>query len=245
MQLTWMDAKVSDWDATPRIGKPIEVNVLWYNVLRTIARMLADGGDNVTTTRLSALADQTKDSIRACFMRSDADHLADVIDGPDGDNWSKRPNQIFALSLPDPRLDSTESKRAFRTFSRSSLTSYGLRSLAPDDPAHRGDYGCDQLSRDGTYHQRPVWSRLLGPYAEASYRIYRDRDAALTILRPIGDHLPDAASAPFAEIFDGDLPYLARGSSPRIGALPTTLRGWRLLGQSPTSVTIQSSLPGS
>ncbi len=174
MQLTWMDAKVSDWDATPRIGKPIEVNVLWYNVLRTIARMLADGGDNVTTTRLSALADQTKDSIRARFMRSDADHLADVIDGPDGDNWSKRPNQIFALSLPDPRLDSTESKRAFRTFSRSSLTSYGLRSLAPDDPAYRGDHGGDQLSRDGPYHQRLVWSRLLGPHAGSSYRIYGD-----------------------------------------------------------------------
>jgi predicted glycogen debranching enzyme len=237
VQLTWMDAKVGDWVVTPRIGKPVEINALWYNVLRTIARMLADRGDTATANRFSALADQTRDSFRARFLRTDVDHLADVIDGPDGDDWSMRPNQIFALSLPERLLDSNEAAMVFQAVGRSLLTSYGLRSLSPADPAYRGEYGGDQLSRDGAYHQGPVWSWLLGPYAEASYRIFGDRAAALAILRPIGDHLRDAGLGSVSEIFEGNAPHLAKGCIAQAWGVAETVRVWRLLDQTASSAT--------
>jgi len=233
VQLTWMDAKVGDWVVTPRIGKPVEINALWYNVLRTIARMLSDRGDDATAARFGALADQTSASFRARFLRSDVNHLADVIDGPDGDDWSMRPNQIFALSLPEPLLEPSEAATVFKAVGRSLLTSYGLRSLAPDDRDYRGDYGGDQLSRDGAYHEGPVWSWLLGPYAEASYRVFGDREAALTILRPIGDHLRDAGLGSVSEIFEGDAPHLAKGCIAQAWGVAETLRVWRLLDQPP------------
>jgi predicted glycogen debranching enzyme len=237
VQLTWMDAKVGDWVVTPRIGKPVEINALWYNVLRTIARMLADREDTARANRFSALADQTRDSFRARFLRTDVDHLADVIDGPDGDDWSMRPNQIFALSLPEPLLDPKEAGMVFNAVGRSLLTSYGLRSLSPADPAYRGEYGGDQLSRDGAYHQGPVWSWLLGPYAEASYRIFGDRAAALAILRPIGDHLRDAGLGSVSEIFEGNAPHLAKGCIAQAWGVAETVRVWRLLDQTASSAT--------
>ena len=149
-------------------------------------------GDTATAARLTALADRTRESFRARFRRPDLDYLADVVDGPDGDDWSLRPNQIFALSLPFPLLEGDEARAVLDAVGRSLLTSYGLRSLTPQDPAYRGTYGGDQVHRDGSYHQGPVWSWLLGPYAEASPRLTGDRDAALSVLRPLGDHLRDA-----------------------------------------------------
>ena len=139
MQLTWMDAKVGDWVVTPRIGKPVEINALWYNALRTVAELHAVRGDRSTAARLTAMADRTRESFRARFRRPDLDYLADVVDGPDGDDWSLRPNQIFALSLPFPMLEGDEARAVLDAVSRSLLTSYGLRSLTPQDPAYRGD----------------------------------------------------------------------------------------------------------
>src|SRR3954451_10320102 len=114
VQLTWMDAKIGDWVVTPRIGKPVEINALWYNALRSIAGMLTTRDDRATAARFSTLADQTRDSFRARFLQADVDHLADVIDGPDGDDWSMRPSQIFALSLPEPLLNSDEAITVFQ-----------------------------------------------------------------------------------------------------------------------------------
>jgi len=145
-----------------------------------------------------------------------------------------RPNQIFALSLPEPLLEPSEATTVFEAVGRSLLTSYGLRSLAPNDRDYRGHYGGDQLSRDGAYHEGPVWSWLLGPYAEASYRVFSDRDAALTILRPIGDHLRDAGLGSVSEIFEGDSPHLAKGCIAQAWGVAETLRVWRLLDQPPT-----------
>jgi predicted glycogen debranching enzyme len=229
VQLTWMDAKVGDWVVTPRIGKPVEINALWYNALRTVEGILADRADAVEAARLRALADRTRDSFRARFRRQDLDHLADVVDGPARDDWTLRPNQIFALSLPFPLLEGEEARAALGAVGRSLLTSYGLRSLAPEDPAYRGDYGGDQVRRDGAYHQGPVWSWLLGPYAEASYRLTGDRDASLAVLRPIGDHLRDAGLGSVSEIFDGDPPHLPKGCAAQAWGVAETLRVWRHL----------------
>ena len=232
VQLTWMDAKVGDWVVTPRIGKPVEINALWYNALRTVAELHAVRGDGSTAARLTALAERTRESFRARFRGPDLDYLADVVDGPDGDDWSLRPNQIFALSLPFPLLEGDEARAVLDAVSRSLLTSYGLRSLTPQDPAYLGTYGGDQVLRDGSYHQGPVWSWLLGPYAEASYRLTGDRAAALAVLRPIGDHLRDAGLGSVSEIFEGDPPHLPKGCVAQAWGVAETLRVWRLLDPS-------------
>jgi predicted glycogen debranching enzyme len=229
VQLTWMDAKVGDWVVTPRIGKPVEINALWYNALRTVAELHAVRGDGSTAARLTALADRTRESFRARFRGPDLEYLADVVDGPDGDDWSLRPNQIFALSLPFPMLEGDEARAVLDAVSRSLLTSYGLRSLTPQDPAYRGTYGGDQVLRDGSYHQGPVWSWLLGPYAEASFRLTGDHSAALSVLRPLGDHLRDAGLGSVSEIFEGDPPHLPKGCVAQAWGVAETLRVWRLL----------------
>jgi predicted glycogen debranching enzyme len=239
VQLTWMDAKVGDWVVTPRIGKPVEINALWFNALRTVAEFHAVRGDPATSARLAALADRTRESFRSRFRRPDLDHLADVVDGPDGDDWSLRPNQVFALSLPIPLLDGDEARAVLDAVGRSLLTSYGLRSLAPDDPAYRGTYGGDQVSRDGSYHQGPAWSWLLGPYAEATYRLTGDRAAALAILRPLGDHLRDAGLGSVSEIFEGDPPHLPNGCVAQAWGVAESLRIWRLLDPSQPSPVLR------
>src|SRR5215203_3591956 len=229
VQLTWMDAKVGDWVVTPRIGKPVEIQALWYNALRTVAEFHVVRGNRATSARLAALADRTRESFRARFRRPDLDYLADVVDGPKGDDWSLRPNQIFALSLPFPMLEGEEARGVLDAVSRSLLTSYGLRSLTLQDPAYRGTYGGDQVLRDGSYHQGPVWSWLLGPYAEASFRLTGDRSAALNVLRPLGDHLRDAGLGSVSEIFEGDPPHLPKGCVAQAWGVAETLRVWRLL----------------
>jgi predicted glycogen debranching enzyme len=229
VQLTWMDAKVGDWVVTPRIGKPVEINALWYNALRTVAEFHRAGGDAPAAGRYDGLAEQTRDAFRTRFRRPDLDHLADVVDGPDGDDWTMRPNQVFALSLPYPLLEGDDARMILDAVGRSLLTSFGLRSLSPDDPSYRGTYGGDQVQRDGSYHQGPVWSWLLGPYAEARYRLDGDAAAALAVLRPIGDHLRDAGLGSVSEIFEGDPPHLPRGCIAQAWGVAEVLRVLRVL----------------
>jgi predicted glycogen debranching enzyme len=232
VQLTWMDAKVGDWVVTPRIGKPVEINALWYNVLRTLAtfiqRVPAARGD-AAADMYDALADRVRASFRARFIHPDHTHLADVVDGPDGDDWTLRPNQIFAVSLPDPLLEGDEAAMVVDAVGRALLTSYGLRSLNPDHPAYRGDYGGDSFRRDSGYHQGPGWTWLIGAYVEAHYRVHRDRAAALTLLEPFTDHLRDACLGSVSEILEGDAPHLPRGCVAQAWGVAEVLRVWRRL----------------
>jgi predicted glycogen debranching enzyme len=228
VQLTWMDAKIGDWVVTPRIGKPVEINALWYNLLRTLANFLRKRND-FAADRYDQLADQARDSFRRRFIRSDIDHLADVVDGPDGDDWTLRPNQIFAISLPDPLLEGDEARRVVDSTAQALLTSYGLRSLAPDHVAYHGDYGGDAARRDGGYHQGPVWTWPIGAYVEAHYRVYGDKDGALALLRPIEHHLRDACLGSVSEILEGDPPHLPRGAVAQAWSVAEVLRVWRAL----------------
>jgi predicted glycogen debranching enzyme len=223
VQLTWMDAMVGDWVVTPRIGKPVEIAALWYNVLR-IAQELDPSAVDV-----GAWAQELRDSFIARFVSRDVEQLADVIDGPDGDDWSTRPNQIFALSLPFPLLDGDRARRVLDVVSRNLLTSYGLRSLAPSDPGYRGTYGGNQLQRDGAYHQGTVWSWLLGPYAEAVFNVSGDRQAAIDLLLPLADHIRDAGLGSISEIFEADAPHLPRGCIAQAWSVGETLRVLQLL----------------
>jgi predicted glycogen debranching enzyme len=232
VQLTWMDAKVDDWVVTPRIGKPVEINALWYNVLRILDELDAEEAPDAGPIAYGRMAAEVHHLFSTRFVAENVDHLADVVDGPDGDDWSIRPNQIFSLSLPFALLEGERARRVLDVTARRLLTSYGLRSLTPDDPAYIGAYGGGQVQRDGAYHQGTVWSWLLGPFAEAAFRLDGDRQSALALLRPIEDHLRDAGLGSISEIFDGDAPHLPRGCIAQAWSVAETLRVLRMLESS-------------
>ena len=230
LQVTWMDAKVGEWVVTPRIGKPVEINALWYNALRTMAGFLALR-DDLAARSYGALADRVRATFRARFVRADRRTLADVVDGPNGDDLTVRPNQILALSLPFPLLEGEDAAAVLDEVGGALLTTYGLRSLAPDDPAYHGDYRGDQVRRDGAYHQGPVWAWLAGVYAEAYARVHGDPAQGLRFLCVFDHHLRDAGLGTVSEIFEGDPPHLPRGCIAQAWSVAEILRVWRKLAQ--------------
>jgi glycogen debranching enzyme len=221
-----MDAKVGDWVVTPRIGKPVEINALWYNALRTMAgfaRRL-----NRSPTEWDAAADRVRDGFGR-FWSASAGHCYDVLEGPGGDDLSLRPNQIFAVALPESPLSPERQRAVVDACARHLLTSHGLRSLSPADRAYRGAYGGGQTERDGAYHQGTVWGWLLGPFALAHARVYGDREAARALLEPLGRHLADYGVGSIAEIFDGEPPFAPRGCIAQAWSVAETLRVWQSL----------------
>ncbi len=228
VQLTWMDAKVGDWVVTPRIGKPVEIQALWYNALRTIAGWLPERADDRAVS-YGLLAEQARSSFLNRFCQPELGYLADVVDGPDADELQLRLNQVLALSLPYSLIQGETAQRVLTAVGRSLLAPYGLRSLGPDDPAYRGDYGGDPVRRDGAYHQGPVWIWLLGAYVEAHYRVHHDRAAGLDLLRPIAHHLRDACLGSVSEILEGDAPHRPRGAVAQAWGVAEVLRVLRLL----------------
>ena len=226
VQLTWMDAKVGDWVVTPRIGKPVEINALWYNALRAMAGFARRLKRPATTW--DAAADRARDGFGR-FWNEGAGYCYDVLEGPHGDDGSLRPNQIFAVALPESPLPRERQRRVVDACARHLLTSHGLRSLAPGDPAYRGAYGGGQTERDGAYHQGTVWGWLLGPFALAHARAYGDREAARALLEPLGQHLADYGVGSIAEIFDGDPPFAPRGCIAQAWSVAETLRAWQAL----------------
>jgi 4-alpha-glucanotransferase len=243
VQLTWMDAKVGDWVVTPRIGKPVEINALWYNVLQILADALAERGEGAAQEYRTHAA-RAREAFRARFRRPDQPSLADVLDTPAGNDWTVRPNQIFAISLPYPLLEGAEARTVVEVVGRLLLTSYGLRSLSPRDPAYRGTYGGDQVQRDGSYHQGPVWTWLMGPYVVAHYRAYQDREAAIALLQPFEDHLRDAGLGSISEILEGNPPHLPRGCIAQAWGVAEVLRVWRALrGPQPFPTSAEVAAP--
>jgi predicted glycogen debranching enzyme len=228
VQLTWMDAKVGDWVVTPRIGKPVEINALWYNALRSLAdfaRRLEHSPD--VAESYDALADR----VRASFVRfwnPNLGYCYDVLDGPNGDDPALRPNQLFAVSLPYSPLHERQQRGVVESCAARLLTSHGLRSLSPDDPAFVGAYGGDQRQRDGAYHQGTVWGWLIGPFVAAHLRVFRDPAAARAFLLPFFDHLSDHGLGSLSEIFDGNPPFTPRGCIAQAWTVAEVLRAWLL-----------------
>src|SRR6516225_9635460 len=201
VQLTWMDAKVGDWVATPRIGKPVEINALWYNALCIIAHfaeVLGRPADHYCN-----LAQRVRESF-ARFGDAQTGGLCDVIDGPSGGGGSVRPNQILAVSLPYSPLTPDQQKRVVMLCGDLLMTSYGLRSLSADHPDYKPHYTGDPWHRDGAYHQGTVWAWLLGHYALAEYRVHGDAELALHRLGAMRDHLFDAGLGTVSEIFEAE-----------------------------------------
>ena len=226
MQLTWMDAKVGDRVVTPRIGKPVEINALWYNALSTLAEFAPRVGADGETYRLVAAR------VRTSFARylGGADGgLYDVLDGPEGDDASLRPNQIFAASLPYSPLGALQRRSVVETCERNLLTPYGLRSLAPSDPAYVGRYAGDVAARDGAYHQGTVWPWLIGPFAIAHARAFYDLPKARAYLDPSLARLDVYGVGTLGELTDGDAPFTPRGAIAQAWSVGEVLRAWHEL----------------
>jgi len=223
-QLTWMDAKVGDWVVTPRMGKPVEINALWYNALRVMeqfAREFGWPGD------YDLLADQVRKSYTA-YWYTEGGYLYDVLDEtPDA---RLRPNQIFAISLPHSPLDMNRAKSVVQVVERHLLTPYGLRTLAPSDPEYRGHYDGNTWERDGAYHQGTVWAWLMGPYVDAYLRVNGHTEQAKavcrTLLQPLLAHVRDAGIGSISEIFEGNAPHLPRGTISQAWSVAEVLRVW-------------------
>ena len=225
VQLTWMDAKVGDWVVTPRIGKPVEINALWFNALETMASL-------APVVKKSAgpyakLAAQVKQSFFK-FWNASAGCCYDVIDSPGiGNDASLRPNQIFAVSLPQSPLTPEQQKLVVDFCARRLVTSYGLRSLAQNEPGYQGHYRGGVRERDGAYHQGTVWGWLLGPFVLAHLRVYGDRTAALSFLEPLGQQIHSYGLGTLSEICDGDAPFTPRGCIAQAWTVGEVLRAWR------------------
>jgi predicted glycogen debranching enzyme len=227
VQLTWMDAKVGDWVVTPRIGKPVEVNALWYNALSAMAGFARRLGRSPASWE--AMADQAGASFSR-FWNAETGHCYDVIDGPAGHEASLRPNQILAVSLPASPLSPDRQRRVVDACARHLLTSYGLRSLASGEPGYQPRYAGGPQERDGAYHQGAVWAWLLGPFALAHHRVYGDREAARAFLAPMAQHLADHGLGSIAEIFEAEPPFRPDGGIAQAWSVAETLRAWCELG---------------
>jgi predicted glycogen debranching enzyme len=223
VQLTWMDAIVNGRVITPRIGKPVEVNALWYSALKIMAAFserLGKPSDTYEKLAASALAGFGR------FWNPATGYCFDVLDGPHGNEASLRPNQIFAVSLRESPLSADRRRAVVDACVHALLTSHGLRSLAPTDPAYIGNYGGPQTQRDAAYHQGTVWAWLLGPLIDAHLKVYQDADAAMRIIVPLRDHLNAAGLGTVSEIFGGDAPFPPAGCIAQAWSVAETLRSF-------------------
>jgi predicted glycogen debranching enzyme len=225
IQLTWMDAKISDWVVTPRTGKPVEINALWINALETMTQFARL--QNKSAGSYEHLCAQAKNSFQK-FWNAERNCCFDVIDIPGSakNDAALRPNQILAVSLPVSPLRKEQQKSVVEICARHLLTSHGLRSLAPGEPNYQGHYRGDQRSRDSAYHQGTVWGWLLGPFALGHFRVYNDRAEALRYLEPLGTHICAYGLGTLAEVFDGDPPHTPRGCIAQAWTVGEVLRAW-------------------
>ncbi|MEA5508226.1 amylo-alpha-1,6-glucosidase [Crocosphaera sp. UHCC 0190] len=233
-QLTWMDAKVGDWVVTPRKGKPIEVNALWYNALIIMVEFSEILGH--PSQEYQRMAQNTHKGFQR-YWHPSLKYCHDVLDTPTGHDKSLRPNQIFAVSLPDspaapPLLKMEQQKSVVDTVAKTLVTSYGLRSLCPTHHQYKGHYGGDQVSRDGSYHQGVVWGWLIGHFVQAHWRVYGDRNLAKSFLEPMANHVNDACIGNISEIFDGDAPMTPRGCFAQAWSVAEVLRVWTKINES-------------
>ena len=233
VQLTWMDAKVGDWVVTPRIGKCVEINALWYNALRVMSGLAGQLGHTLQARDYQTAATQVKDSFQR-FWNPARNCLYDVIDGTEGDHGADgnhydsrlRPNQIFAVSLPHSPLSAEQQKSVVDSCARELLTSFGLRSLAKGEPGYVPYCQGNPAQRDSAYHQGTVWAWLLGPFVNAHFRVYQDAEKARSFLEPLGLHLADACLGQVSEIFDAEPPFTPRGCFAQAWSVSEILRAW-------------------
>jgi predicted glycogen debranching enzyme len=227
-QLTWMDAKVDGWVVTPRRGKAVEINALWYNALRLLEGWVRQD-DPGAADALGAHADRAYQSFNTRFWYQDGGYLYDVVDGEQGEDPACRPNQVMAISLDHPVLDPSRWSAVLDVVRDRLLTPVGLRSLAPGHPDYKPTYHGDLRTRDAAYHQGTVWAWLIGPMIDAWLRVHPgDRDTAAQMLDGFAHHLGEACIGSISEIFDAEDPFTPRGCVAQAWSVAEVLRGWQL-----------------
>ena len=228
-QLTWMDAKVGDWVVTPRRGKAVEINALWYNALRLLEGWLREcrGQDDADAGRYGRAAEMARASFNDRFWYDSGGYLYDVVDGERGDDPACRPNQLLAFSLKHEVLDRSRWEPVLNVVRRRLLTPVGLRSLAPGEPDFKSRYFGDLRARDAAYHQGTVWAWLIGPFVDAWLKVHPDdRQGARGFLEAFRPHLNEAALGTISEIFDAEWPFTPRGCIAQAWSVAEVLRAW-------------------
>ena len=227
-QLTWMDAKVDDWVVTPRRGKAVEINALWYNALCLLERWLhEERGDSPLASQLADEARRVHESFNTRFWNPSLGYLYDVVDGAHGDDSHCRPNQVFAIALDNPVLERERWEPVLDAVHQHLLTPVGLRSLAPDDPDYKSRYYGDLRARDAAYHQGTVWAWLIGPWVDAWLKVHPgDVTGSRRFLDGCADALGEFGIGTIGEIFDADPPFSPRGCIAQAWSVAEVLRCW-------------------
>jgi len=226
-QLTWMDAKVGDWVVTPRRGKAVEINALWYNALRLMFRWCREEVGDDQADQMDELSERVRESFNRRFWYEEGGYLYDVVDGEPGDDPTLRPNQLLSLSLSHAVLDQSRWKSVLDVVERELLTPFGLRTLDPHHPDYKKQYYGDLHARDAAYHQGTVWAWLIGPFIDAWIRVHPDRrQEARKFLRGFASHMADACIGSISEVFDAEDPFIPRGCVAQAWSVAEVLRCW-------------------
>jgi predicted glycogen debranching enzyme len=224
-QLTWMDAKVDDWVVTPRRGKAVEINALWYNALRLLEAWVREEQGDEAAQPLARHATRCRTSFNQRFWSAQGGYLYDVVDGAQGDDPACRPNQLLAISLRHPVLDQARWAPVLAVVSERLLTPVGLRSLDPHHVEYQPKYDGDLRARDAAYHQGTVWAWLIGPFVDAWLKVHpHDRAGARRFLEGFVPHLGEAGLGTISEIFDAEPPYAPRGCIAQAWSVAEVLR---------------------
>ena len=227
-QLTWMDAKVDDWVVTPRRGKAVEINALWFNALKLLGEWVKGRKDSLSD-EIARHTTRAYESFNQKFWNDEKGYLFDVVEGENGNDDALRPNQLFAISLDFPILAEKRWAAVFEKCRQMLFTPLGLRSLSPDHPDYKARYDGDLRARDSAYHQGTIWSWLIGPYIDTWLKIYpEDTEKVREVLNGFESHLSDAGIGYISEIFDATPPYTARGCIAQAWSIAELLRCYKV-----------------
>lgn len=226
-QLTWMDVKIDGHVVTPRHGKAVEINALWYNSLKIMNQLTCDYSLD-SSIDYNTYAKKCLNSFNEKFWNEEGQYLFDLIqDNKPVDRI--RPNQIFVVSLPHKMLSIEKEKMVIKTVEEKLLTPVGLRSLSQDHEDYKAVYNGDVYKRDYAYHQGTVWGWLIGPYLEAHFNVYQDKAYVLKHLEGMFKHLDDTGMGTISEVFSGDSPHHARGCFGQAWSVSETLRVYKMV----------------
>ena len=245
LQLTWMDAKIGDWVVTPRIGKAVEINALWYNALSIYATLVQLNGNSDEATTMFEKAGLVKKSFNEQFWNNEKGYLYDVINGDQKDD-SLRPNQLFAISLPFTLIDREKSRGILKIVTAKLYTLVGLRTLSPDDPSYATCYEGNAHRRDSCYHQGTVWSWLLGPYVDALAKLGSSPSLLKNVINNFIYHLNEACLGSVSEIFDAEFPHHPKGAIAQAWGVAEILRvinDYNLIAEEEPSKETESKEP--
>lgn len=226
-QLTWMDAKVDGWVVTPRRGKAVEINALWYNALRLLEGWLEEECGSPAARAIGSHADRARESFNRRFWYAEGGYLFDVVDGEAGNDTAFRPNQLFAISLDHPVLDERHWERVVEAVKEKLVTPVGLRTLSRGHPDYKNSYFGDLRSRDAAYHQGTVWAWLMGPFTDAWLKVHpHDTQGARELLAGFAEHLDEACIGSISEVFDAEAPFTPRACIAQAWSVAEVLRCW-------------------